>query len=167
MQLWTVPVGVYLISVDISGGAGGYAGANTPGYGARVTCVLAVQPGTVLYYFIGSQGQPFVNGAYVTGGYNGGGDGYSMSSGGGASDIRVGGTALSNRVVVAGGGGGTYGPVSCGPVAGGNAGLVGRAGTSGSCGAQGGAGGTATAGGAGAWVNGTLGNGAGWSFISI
>ncbi|AGF59607.1 hypothetical protein B0P06_006119 [Clostridium saccharoperbutylacetonicum] len=41
--------------------------------------------------------------------WNGGG--YSVYSGGDASDIRIGGTSLSNRVIVAGGGGGTgYGP---------------------------------------------------------
>lgn len=39
--------------------------------------------------------------------WNGGG--YSTYSGGDASDIRIGGTSLSNRVIVAGGGGGWYG----------------------------------------------------------
>lgn len=43
--------------------------------------------------------------------WNGGG--YSTYSGGDASDIRIGGTSLSNRVIVAGGGGGTgLGPSS-------------------------------------------------------
>ena len=42
------------------------------------------------------------------GGYNGGGKayGYMTASGGGASDIRKGGTALANRLCIAGGGGG-------------------------------------------------------------
>ena len=40
------------------------------------------------------------------GGFNGGGNGNSAYgyAGGGASDIRIGGSALQNRVVVAGGG---------------------------------------------------------------
>lgn len=42
------------------------------------------------------------------GGFNGGGKayGYMTASGGGATDVRTGGTALGNRVIVAGGGGG-------------------------------------------------------------
>jgi hypothetical protein len=48
----------------------------------------------------------------ISGGFNGGGIGYNgdanarAASGGGGSDIRIGGNALANRVIVAGGGGG-------------------------------------------------------------
>ena len=48
-----------------------------------------------------------------SGGWNGGGGTYDTDwsgcdpgQGGGASDIRIGGTALSDRIIVAGGGGG-------------------------------------------------------------
>ena len=57
------------------------------------------------------------------GGFNGGGKayGYMTSSGGGATDVRTGGTALGNRVIVAGGGGGgaisqTWGLTNVNPV---------------------------------------------------
>ncbi len=57
----------------------------------------------------GQQVYIYVGGQY---GYNGGGtstgngDSNSTTYGGGATDIRIGGTALNNRVIVAGGGGG-------------------------------------------------------------
>jgi hypothetical protein len=51
--------------------------------------------------------------------------------GGGASDIRIGGTDFESRVIVAGGGGGFYTGNTCGTQKGGNAGLVGLPGTSG------------------------------------
>ncbi|MDP6949316.1 MAG: PilC/PilY family type IV pilus protein, partial [Arenicellales bacterium] len=46
--------------------------------------------------------------ATYAGGWNGGGTGnqYGMTGGGGATDVRFGGRALSNRIIVAGGGGG-------------------------------------------------------------
>ena len=64
---------------------------------------------------VGGQGQdrmgnhPYGNCAFVPGGWNGGGANRSAGNGtpgGGASDIRVGGNALANRIIVAGGGGG-------------------------------------------------------------
>ncbi|MFW1396645.1 glycine-rich protein, partial [Vibrio parahaemolyticus] len=59
------------------------------------------------------------------GGQNGGGKGCGKGTGGGgASDIRVGGTSLSSRVLVAGGGGG-YG---YGGYGGGGGGLTGAEG---------------------------------------
>jgi hypothetical protein len=44
-----------------------------------------------------------------TNGYNGGGIGGNGNTGGGASDIRVNGTTLTNRIIVGGGGGGASG----------------------------------------------------------
>ena len=82
------------------GGAGGLGGS--------ATGTLAVTPGQVLNIYVGGQN-----------GYNGGGTGAANGNtvlgqpsasnapnGGGASDVRVGGTALTDRVIVAGGGGG-------------------------------------------------------------
>jgi len=105
-QSWTVPAtcvnsvtlecwGAQGGSSNSTGGAGGYAKGN-----------LAVTPGQVLYLYVGGQG------GNPGGGWNGGGSGQTSGSpasggGGGASDVRVGGQSLSDRVIVAGGGGGS------------------------------------------------------------
>ncbi|THF73936.1 glycine rich domain-containing protein [Cohnella fermenti] len=85
------------ISPAYPGGKGGYA---------EGTIDLAV--GDVLNIYVGQ------NPSAKTGGWNGGGNGGSGGSdidygyaGGGASDVRQGGTALANRILVAGGGGGS------------------------------------------------------------
>jgi hypothetical protein len=100
MQTFTVPSCVTSITVDAAGAAGtDYVSGSlvrTGGLGGRVVCVYPVTTGQVLNIFVG--GRP----------YNGGGPAYVSNGGigGGASDIRIGGTALSDRVIVAGGGGG-------------------------------------------------------------
>ena len=101
------------------GGMGGYAQGNMP-----------VTAGMVLDVEVGGQS-----------GYNGGGAGSSevaVANGGGASDVRVGGNALVNRVIVAGGGGGG----GCGDAPGKYVGGAGGGGTCGAnyCGGGGGAG---------------------------
>ncbi len=101
-QIFTVPAGVTSITVDAYGAQGG---SNSPttnvNYGGYVQADLAVTPGTVIYVNVGQQPTG------LTGGWNGGGNGETAGiGGGGASDIRIGGTALSNRMVVAGGAGG-------------------------------------------------------------
>ena len=107
--------------VDITGSAAG-SGA-TPGKGARVKSFFSVTPGATLYINVGCQG---TNSA---GGWNGGGYPYGEGSGGGgATDIRVGGTSLSNRIVVAGGGGGAYWGTDCGQKKGGDGGQYGTEG---------------------------------------
>jgi len=130
---WTVPTGVSCISVDCRAGAGGAAGGptipagvTTPGKGARVECALAVTPGQVLWISVGGGGG---NGTGIAGGgaggFNGGGNAYPRPAGssgirggggggGGASDIRIGGLGLGNRVVAAGGGGGAGWQPLCG-----------------------------------------------------
>jgi gliding motility-associated-like protein len=168
MQTWTVPPCVNTITVVAAGAKGG--GSNG-GAGARITATLTVTPGQVLNIFVGGMGTQ----GNFSGGFNGGGTGrastgsaaYSSFGGGGASDIRIGGIALANRVIVGGGGGGRSG--GSGPVCGGNANCNnGVAGCS-TFGAGGG-GGTQTAGGAGGapWAGtppggqaGTLGQGGG------
>ena len=109
MQTFTVPDGVTSINIqafgaqggDGSGGTGGATGG-AGGKGGMVQGDLAVTPGQVINLFIGGAG------ATPAGGYNGGANGGTQNSGGGggATDIRVGGTADANRVLTAGGGGG-------------------------------------------------------------
>jgi gliding motility-associated-like protein len=146
VQYYTVPPNVFCIDVDVRGAKGG--GANG-GNGARITTTLTVTPGQVLEVYVGGQGTCGSN----SGGWNGGGTGhastngnsnYNSCGGGGASDIRVGGSGLANRVVVAGGGGGRSG--GSGPVAGGAANCPNGA-AGGNTYGQGGGGGTQFAGG--------------------
>jgi hypothetical protein len=80
-----------------------------------------------------------------TAGFNGGGYGSSVGTGGGgASDIRFNGTDLVHRIIVAGGGGG-YDYGDCDPEKGGDGGEIGQTGSA-SCGRPGG-GGTKVSGG--------------------
>jgi len=104
--MWTVPCGVDSVIIDMAGAQGGSGG----GLGGRVQCVYPTAPGTTFLINVGGQGGDAASAA--PGGYNGGGHaglshgGSVGSGGGGASDIRIGGFSLSNRVIVAGGGGG-------------------------------------------------------------
>lgn len=101
-QSFTVPVGVTSITVDAYGAQGG---SNSPStnvnFGGHVHADLPVTPGAYIDIFVGGQATDLI------GGYNGGGNGESAGKGGGgASDIRIGGNGLANRVIVAGGAGG-------------------------------------------------------------
>jgi hypothetical protein len=111
VQTWTVPPCVTSINIVAAGAKGGGASG---GNGARISATLSVTPGQVLNIRVGGQGSCGNN----SGGWNGGGTGhasnpanaaYNSCGGGGASDIRIGGNALTNRVIVAGGGGGKSG----------------------------------------------------------
>jgi hypothetical protein len=101
-QSFKVPAGVTSIEVHAFGAAGAglrhttttYVGI--PGHGGRVEATIPVKPGQTLHVFVGGDGS--------TGGFNGGGDG--AYRGGGATDLRENGGALSDRILVAGGGGG-------------------------------------------------------------
>ncbi|GAB3348835.1 hypothetical protein GCM10027430_10210 [Lysobacter tyrosinilyticus] len=110
-QTMTVPAGVNSLTVYLSGaqGGAGRSGAgtiggspNSPGgtggLGGRVRGTLAVTPGATLSIWVGGQASQAVN----PGGIGQGVDGI----GGGATDIRVGGNGIGNRVGIAGGGGG-------------------------------------------------------------
>jgi gliding motility-associated-like protein len=121
MQTWVVPPCVTSINITVAGAKGG--GANG-GLGATLTGTLDVTPGQTLNIFVGGVG---LNGNN-SGGWNGGGTGFASTDGnvnynswggGGATDIRIGGTSLAERVIVAGGGGGRSGGSS--PVCGGGA----------------------------------------------
>ena len=166
VQTWTVPPCVTSIFVTAAGAdGGGSAGGN----GAVVTGTLSVTPGQVLNIYVGGTGTCNTNSG---GGWNGGGTGKAANSnangscgGGGATDIRIGGTALSNRVIVASGGGGMGGGTqdAAGGAGGCATGVTGVASFGG-----GGTGGTQTSGGTGGnpggsgqnGASGTLGNGA-------
>jgi len=124
LQTYTVPVGVTSLLIEAWGAQGGTSDGGMGGY---ATGNLSVSPGQVLNVYVGGQGA--TNGSNGTaGGWNGGGRGGNStmgSSGGGASDVRVAGTALTNRVIVAGGGGGFdyETPVAYGGAGGGLTGL--------------------------------------------
>lgn len=111
-EVFTVPTGVTTLTVVLNGAQGG--GGST-GLGGRATASLTVTPGQSLTLRVGGKGDD--NGP---GGYNGGGAGAGVDAGGGggASDIRMNGDALSNRVLVAGGGGGGNGAGAGGEIRG-------------------------------------------------
>jgi len=103
VQTFTVPAGVTEITIEGWGAQGASSGTSTGGLGGYVSGTLAVTPGEVLSVNVGGSD-----------GYNGGGapgtggSGFVSNGGvgGGASDVRQGGTALTDRIIVAGGGGG-------------------------------------------------------------
>ena len=165
----TVPPGVASVQVVASGAPGGNGGGDIfedsqltapGGRGALVTADLAVSPGQVLLVTVGgtATGEGCGNGAICTPGYNGGGavgveDAFVLraAAGGGASDIRVGGTGLTHRVLVAAGGGGagTSSMTADGP--GGDADHDGATPLGDTIHGNGGKAGTQSAGGAGGW----------------
>ena len=106
-QSWVVPPCVTSINVTMAGADGG---GTSGGNGATITGTIAVTPGQTLYIYVGGSG------ACPGSGWNGGGNGQNANNtanrscgGGGATDIRIGGTGLANRVMVAAGGGGMGG----------------------------------------------------------
>lgn len=103
VQTWTVPPGVTSINIDAYGSAGEMnAGKQYNGKGGRVQAVMNVTPGQVLNIYVGGKDN-----------FNGGGarvissGAWTGTRGGDATDIRIGGTALTDRVLVAGGGAGS------------------------------------------------------------
>lgn len=156
-QTFIVPAGVTQVTVVAHGGMGGgfnyYPSNASPGFPGRVYATIPVQPGDKLYVFVGGSGKH--------GGFNGGAPGGTSEegryaagyAGGGASDVRLGGDALKDRIIVAAGGGGagaavyTYGYGYGGD----GGGLFGKSGGGGGSGASGGggAGGTQSEGGSG------------------
>ena len=153
-QHFTVPAGVTRVTITADGASGGQCtsscdGYGTPGNGGYVKATIPVTPGERLFVFVGGHK-----------GYNGGATGsssYSFGNGGGASDVREGGTGLKDRVIVAGGGGGggliiywpSIGDGGNGGQGGGRAGTSGGYGSGDDTGGQGGGAGTQHGGGAG------------------
>lgn len=101
MQTFIVPPGVDTITAKVYGAQGGANWINNTNYGGFVKADIPVSPGNTLYIYVGEKPSG------LSGGWNGGGNGESAGKGGGgASDIRIGGTSFNDRVIVAGGAGG-------------------------------------------------------------
>ncbi len=168
-QTWVVPAGVTEITVVAAGAQGGDNADDGcfdfGGPGGRVTATIAVTPGQTITVVVGGHGGDSDPTDQGVGGYNGGADagvpdtGFNIyaAGGGGASDIRIGGATLADRVVVAGGGGGVGAACTGAGDGGDGGGATGGAGSDGS----GGQGGTGSAGGTGDpnGLDGTLGVG--------
>ncbi len=117
-QSWIVPAGVDSIFIEAWGAEGGSAYNNLSwcgnldmgGNGGYASGKIAVTAGQTLYFYVGGRGLDGPG----PGGFNGGGDApldpgsdpNTLASGGGASDVRLGGNSLTDRIIVAGGGGG-------------------------------------------------------------
>ncbi|WP_459482553.1 glycine rich domain-containing protein [Clostridium saccharoperbutylacetonicum] len=98
-QTWTIPTHVSKFFVRCYGSQGGigiYSNSQPGGKGgvAEGTYILKSNDARTVYIYVGAQN-----------GYNGGGVGNAWA-GGGASDVRINGINLVNRIIVAGGGGG-------------------------------------------------------------
>ena len=111
VQEWIVPCGVTEIQVDAYGASGttsipGYYGNDYLGKGGRVQGNIAVTPGQVLKIYVGGSSHFTGSQSQVVAGWNGGGGSGAGYAGGGATDIRIGGHELTDRILVAGGGGG-------------------------------------------------------------
>jgi hypothetical protein len=159
---WTVPTGVTAVRVTLNGA--GSAGVR----GGKVSGVINVPPGTVLYFLVGqggiSPGSGLAGGAATIGGGARGGRGEGSGatggwSGGGATFCRQGSTTGTVRGV-AGGAGGKSGDDGEGGAGGAATGAPGTKGNgAGPGGVQNATGGTQSAGGAGA----TSGSGPGYA----
>jgi hypothetical protein len=125
---YVVPPHICWIRIEAVGAAGGGEGtAGAPGSGARAIARLDVAPGELLRVRVGGLGGAAVGASRGNGGWNGGGAGgvaadgaaghrgKAGSGGGGATDVRIGGNGLEDRVVVAGGGSGGAGGGIGGP----------------------------------------------------
>lgn len=105
-----------VVTFDLYGAAGadGNFATTIRGAGGRVQGTAEIEAGTELWVYVGQSNQSFSTGTRRNPGWNGGGaggsGGGSSSScgggGGGATDVRVGGQALADRIATAGGGGG-------------------------------------------------------------
>ncbi|MBQ0114186.1 MAG: hypothetical protein KBT03_13735 [Bacteroidales bacterium] len=125
-QQFVIPYNVSKIHIDCVASKGN---GNNGGKGGRVQCDLSVTGGQILYITSGAQ----ASGNLSAPSYN-------------ASDIRINGTEMSDRIIVAGGGGNQ---ANSGAVGGAGGGLTGANGGNGYGGNSAGKGGTQTAGGSG------------------
>ena len=112
-------------TLEVWGAQGGNAGYNGTistygGLGGFSSGTISLTANQTVYIYVGAQGTGGAGTGLsdsMAGGYNGGGIGYNGSDstkrgagGGGATDFRIAGNALSNRIIVAGGGGGGVSP---------------------------------------------------------
>ncbi|HLI52060.1 MAG TPA: glycine-rich protein, partial [Thermomicrobiaceae bacterium] len=123
-QTWAAPADVTSATFDVYGAAGGSAflGENLGGLGGEATATLTnLTTNESITLMVGGAGGTIAGNCTVSqpgsGGFNGGGSGGGntcpSAGGGGASDVRIGGTDLSDRVLVAGGGGGASNSYEC------------------------------------------------------
>ena len=158
VQTFTAPFsGAFTLEAwGAKGGDDGPIGAN----GGYATGTVSLAAGQSISVYVGGLGASGVSGS--GGGWNGGGNAGNAGSsggGGGASDIRVNGNGLNDRVLVAAGGGGAG---CCGVAAGAGGGLNGINGSAaGGTQASGGAGNSAGSFGQGGHKNGDGGGGGG------
>lgn len=114
---YLIPFGINQIHVELNGASGGNGDfGGQGGFGANITADIDVNQGETIYFCVGGAGKNGVSkneankDTMISGGFNGGGSaggfGDPGGSGGGASDIRINGSELNNRILVAGGGGG-------------------------------------------------------------
>ncbi len=134
VQTHVIPSGVSSVTLQTWGAQGGGSSlsgntsSGTGGKGGYAYGTLTVTPGSTLNIYTGGAGLSSTLGL-AAGGWNGGGQGYGSSNsepgngGGGASDIRLNGNALSNRIIIGGGGGG--GGEDAGDLVGNGGGLTG------------------------------------------
>jgi large repetitive protein len=114
-ETFTAPAaGTYLIEVWGASGGSSITSGCTGGLGGYSKGEITLSSGNSLYVYVGGAGSVATASGTTLGGWNGGGsvegtnvEARRSGSGGGASDVRQGGTALSNRIIVAGGGGGS------------------------------------------------------------
>ncbi|WP_189342884.1 HYR domain-containing protein, partial [Ulvibacter litoralis] len=100
-QQFIVPPGITEIHAQVYGAQGGANWVNNVNFGGLVEADIPVTPGQILYIYVGEQPSTHI------GGFNGGGAGEGGGiGGGGASDIRIGGNSITDRVIVGGGAGG-------------------------------------------------------------
>jgi hypothetical protein len=142
-QTFTVPLGVESVEVIAVGGHGGSAEGVAGGAPAKVSAVLPVTPGQLLYVEVAGNGEAAGKGR--EGGFDGGGaaGGNDAAGGGGASDLRTlprtSGLSPDPRLIVAAGGGGAAEGVG---------GAAGSEGAIGNAPGEGGGAGTSSSGGA-------------------
>lgn len=118
LQTFTVPAQCFAVTCDLRGGRGGDQASHSGSGGlpGRELFTITVTPGQLLYFNVGLDGNDPGGAVGAPNRYGGGGGSQTVSvggasgcSGGGATDLRIGGTALSNRKAVAAGGGGASG----------------------------------------------------------
>lgn len=106
IQTYVVPDNVYMVNLDVYGAKGGDGYFNAGGNGGYASGSLSVTPGQVLTVYVGGQGQAYAWSTRLSAFGGGGKGGPAGADGGGASDVRIGAGALTDRVIVAAGGGG-------------------------------------------------------------
>ena len=100
-QQFTIPAGTSNVTIETWGAQGGANWSNNTNYGGYNKADFPVSPGNVLNIFVGGKATSTI------GGYNGGGNGDGAGiGGGGATDVRLNGSSLTDRIIVSGGGGG-------------------------------------------------------------